>query len=103
MRGSSHFEWITAVRNFSSHSIYLPMTLFCAAKSKETKEVIERRSVTSGCHGERRKGISLYEQNNNFARASRFFVHFLAVVTHDCDMKLPNFTRWLYGVGEHGT
>ena len=23
--------------------------------------------------------IGLYEQNNNFARASRFFVHFLAV------------------------
>ena len=72
MRVSSHFEWITAVRNFSSHSIYLPMTLFCAAKSKETKEVIERRSVTSRCHG---------EQNNNFALASRFFVHFSSVVT----------------------
>ena len=27
-----------------------------------------------------KKAIGLYEQNNNFARASRFFVHFLAVV-----------------------
>ena len=27
-----------------------------------------------------KKTIGLYEQNNNFARASRFFVHFLAVV-----------------------
>ena len=27
-----------------------------------------------------KKTIGLYQQNNNFARASRFFVHFLAVV-----------------------
>ena len=27
-----------------------------------------------------KKAIGLYWQNNNFARASRFFVHFLAVV-----------------------
>ena len=27
-----------------------------------------------------KKTIGLYEKNNNFARASRFFVHFLAVV-----------------------
>ena len=30
-------------------------------------------------------------QNNNFARASHFFVHFFAVL-HDYDVKLPNFT-----------
>ena len=29
---------------------------------------------------ERQKGDSFYWQNNNFARTSRFFVHFLAVV-----------------------
>ena len=27
-----------------------------------------------------KKAIGLYQQNNNFARASRFFVHFSAVV-----------------------
>ena len=27
-----------------------------------------------------KKAIGLDEQNNNFARASRFFVHFLAIV-----------------------
>ena len=32
------------------------------------------------------------EQKNVFARASRFCVHFLALV-YDRDMKLPNFTR----------
>ena len=29
---------------------------------------------------ERQKGDSFYWQNNNFARTSRFFVHFFAVV-----------------------
>ena len=43
--------------------------------------------------------------NNNFRRASRYFVHFFAVVAcmHHYDMKLPNFTIPLYGVGEHDT
>ena len=29
---------------------------------------------------ERQKAVRLYQQNNNVARASRIFVHFLAVV-----------------------
>ena len=39
--------------------------------------------------------------NNNFARASRYFVHFFAVVAP----KLPNFSSPLNGVhvGEHKT
>ena len=40
--------------------------------------------------------------NNNFARASRYFVDFLPLL-HHYDMKLPNFTSSLYGVGEHNT
>ena len=40
--------------------------------------------------------------NNNFTRASRYFVHFLSLL-HHYDMKLPNFTSSLYGVGEHNT
>jgi len=35
---------------------------------------------------------------NNFARASRHFVH---LSLHHDDMKLPNFKSPLYGVGEH--
>ena len=27
-----------------------------------------------------KKAIGLYQQNNNFARASRFFVYFLAII-----------------------
>ena len=41
--------------------------------------------------------------NNNFARASRHFVHFLLPSLHHCDTKLPNFTIPLYRVGEHNT
>ena len=36
-------------------------------------------------------------------KKSRFFVHFLAVVLHDHDMKLPTFMLPLFGVGEHNT
>ena len=35
--------------------------------------------------------IGLDKQNNNFPRASRFFLHFFAV-TANYDFKLPNFT-----------
>ena len=40
--------------------------------------------------------------NDNFARASRYFVYSLPSL-HHYDMKLPNFTSPLYGVGEHIT
>ena len=47
-----------------------------------------------------RTTIGLDRQNNNFARASRFFVHYLPSL-HDYDVKTPNFT---YGGGrEHKT
>ena len=38
------------------------------------------------------------KQNNNFARASRFIVHFLPSL-HDYDLKVPNFM--FGGVSEH--
>ena len=79
---------------------------------------IERRSVTSRYHGStisewqqnqrrlpqqgERKNNMFILTNNNFARASRYFVHFFAVVAA-YDMKLLNFTSPLYGVGEHNT
>ena len=50
--------------------------------------------------GERQKIMSILT-NNNFARASRYFVHFFAVAA----TKLPNFSSLLNGVdkGEHKT
>ena len=40
---------------------------------------------------ERKKAVGLDWQNNNFARASRFFVLFSPSL-HDYDVKIPNFT-----------
>ena len=61
-----------------------------------------------------REFLHLYgeqETNNRFRLAKKkktFHVHhaFLYIslpLLHDCDMKLPNFKRPLYGVGEHNT
>ena len=41
--------------------------------------------------------------DNNFARASRYFVHFFAVVAPLPLVKLGNFTSPLYGGGEDNT
>ena len=35
------------------------------------------------------------QQKSNFARAAHFFVHFFAVVLHDCNVKRPK-TSWLH-------
>ena len=40
---------------------------------------------------ESKKGISLTWQNNNFSRATRFFVYLVAAL-HDYHVKMPNFT-----------
>ena len=78
---------------------------------------IERRSVTSHYHGSK---ISGSQQQGVFATATAnskkaigldwqkktitLFCTFLSPpLLHYCDMKLPNFMRPLYGVGEHNT
>ena len=80
---------------------------------------MERRSMTSRHHGNTLSGWQLNQrrrrlkangqkvkgfnwQNNTFARASRYLDISLPSL-HPCDMKLPNLTRLLYGVGEHNT
>ena len=40
-----------------------------------------------------KKAIGLNKQNNNFARASRFLVHFFLSL-YDYNVKVPNFTFW---------
>ena len=60
------------------------------AKFRELKQRRRRRQR------ERQKRKN--KQNNNFACALHLFVHFLAIVAG-----LNNFTRPLYGVGEHNT
>ena len=51
------------------------------------------------CKEKGKKYIYIYLTSNNFARAWRYFVQFL----HHHEMRLPNFTSPLYGVGEHNT
>ena len=45
---------------------------------------------------ERYKSNRFNQQNNNFARASRFFVHFFAVIArlYSYDVKMPNVTMY---------
>ena len=43
-------------------------------------------------------------KNNNFTRASRYFVHLFSFPSlYHYDMELPNFTSPQYGVCEHYT
>ena len=46
---------------------------------------------------------NMFILTNNFARESRYFVHFFATVAPLQHWKLPNFTSPLYGVGEQDT
>ena len=48
-----------------------------------------------------KKPTGLSWQNNNFARASRFFLYISFPSIHDYDVKLPDFT--FYGGGGHKT
>ena len=80
--------------HFSSHLTFLsalPLTsllppawsytpLNVSANNKELKQRGRRRRRRRRRQWERQKGNRLDQQNNNYARASRFFVHFLAVV-----------------------
>ena len=52
-------------------------------------------------NGKKKKNV--YINNNNFSRVLCHFLHFLLPSLHYYDMKLPNFTSPLYGVGEHNT
>ena len=63
---------------------------------KETVNVIKRSKIESSGNGDGnkdgKKAIGLDWQNNNFARASRFFLYISLPSLHDFDVKLPNFT-----------
>ena len=72
------------------------VALFLVDNTKPTTTPTVRRSA---------KNDMFILTNNNFARTSRYFVRFFTVVAcmHHYDMKLPNFTGPLYGVGEYNT
>ena len=58
---------------------------------------------TNDDSNENGKKYMLILTNNNFARESRYFVHFFAIIASLQHWKLPNFTSPLYGVGEQNT
>ena len=121
-------RWLGQVANSNSTcfignevALWYKASLFVSKQAKtlvlwnNSLQEVKRRSGTSRYHGStisgwqptttataRRtaKNNTFILTNNNFARASRYFVHFLPSL-HHYDMKLPNFTSPLYGVGKH--
>ena len=58
-----------------------------------------QESIGSFCNGDGEQ-----QKDNRFSLAkTNAFLYISWPLSHDCDMKLPNFTRPLYGVGEHNT
>ena len=53
---------------------------FLALRNRELKESLGNDDGNGTGNENGKKAIGLDWQNNNFARASRFFVHFFAVV-----------------------
>ena len=86
----------------------------CSQMTSSWKWPIERRSVTSRYHGRK---ISGWRRQRERQKSNRFILTTQQLCTcvtllyislpslHDCDnhMKLPYFTRPLYGVGDHNT
>ena len=54
--------------------------------------IVNNRKFKMQRRRESKKSNGLIRQNNNFARASRFFVHFFAVTARLGHMRIPNFT-----------
>ena len=62
----------------------------------------QQRGVFATATANSKKAIGLDWQKKK--KTITLFCTFLSqALLHDCDMKLPNFMRPLYGVGEHNT
>ena len=78
---SSHLTFLSALPLISLlPPAWSDTPLKVSANNKELKQWGRRRRRRRRRQRERQKGNRLDQQNNNYARASRFFVHFLAVV-----------------------
>ena len=53
--------------------------------------------------GEQKKNNKLRLAKKRTLHVHHAFLYNSQPLLHDCDMKLPNFKRPLYGVGEHNT
>ena len=85
-------EWWWA-ENMKGETGYIPRNLL-GVRNINLNALIRSLSNDDGDGNKNgKKAVGLDYQNNNFARASRFFVLFLAVVAHDDHIvKAPNFT-----------
>ena len=85
-------EWWWA-ENMKGETGYIPRNLLGVRNINVNALIRSLSSDDVDGNENGKKAIGLDQQNNNFARASRFFVLFLAVVAHDdYIMKVPNFT-----------
>ena len=97
-RGKARRE-VTVGFNYTSNrgekcDVMLPWWHYFWMTTKPTTTATARRTA--------KNNMSILT-NNNFGRASRYFVHFLLPSLQHYDMKLANFTSPLYGVDEHNT
>ena len=60
-------------------AVVIPIAIVIAVSVAVASAIRELKQRRRGRQRERQKSNRLNRQNNNFARASRFFVHFLAV------------------------
>ena len=85
-------EWWWA-ENMKGETGYIPRNLLGVRNINVNASIRSLSSDDVDGNENGKKAIGLDQQNNNVARASRFFVLFLAVVAHDdYIMKVPNFT-----------
>ena len=74
---SSHLTFLSALPLIS---LLPPAWSYTPLKASANNKELKQRGRRRRRQRERQKGNKLDQQNNNYARASRFFVHFLAVV-----------------------
>ena len=69
------------------------LLLFCRSRCRPRRRCLRSlfKIQRHGRQRERQKNNRFYKQNNNFARAPRFFCTFLCPSLHDYDVNIPNF------------
>ena len=83
--------------NFAVTLGYLNPVLNNSALDDNNRKFMQRRRRTS------KKKVGLDWQKKTSLHVYHAFLYISWPLLHDRDMKLPNFTRPLYGVGEHST
>ena len=78
--GTRHGNVYRSVREKQGHVVYRQRVLQIVTSLRVVSLVGSLRNDNDEGNENGKKAIGLDKQNNNFARASRFFVHFSAVV-----------------------